>query len=76
MSEDTCTGPCEACRPTRMKRIRIWQAQETYRTTVVYALSAKEASELIDSGAHEYDWEHEQGDWETVEACAEGYLDE
>jgi hypothetical protein len=66
-----CPGPCEACHPTYEKRIRVVQHQDVYRSTIVYALSNSLAAKEIDENGHEYDWEHEELGWETVESCSE-----
>lgn len=71
---ENCT--CEACKPTTTKRIRVWQNSGVYRTTIVYAKSASEAAQMLKENEHEYDWEYEQGEWETIEACSEGVIDE
>ena len=70
-----CPGPCEACHPTYYKRVHITQRQEVYRTTTVIAMSASQAAKEVEDAEFEYDWEHEQGDWETVEACSIGPVD-
>ena len=70
-----CPGPCEACHPTYYKRVQITQRQEVYRTTFVIAMSASQAAKAVDDAEFEYDWEHEPGDWETVEACSVGPVD-
>jgi hypothetical protein len=73
MSEaEVCTGPCEACRPTYMKRIRVWRMAEVYQTTIIYALRPSEAAKEADKNSHLYDWEQHDGtEWEIVEACSE-----
>lgn len=73
MSEiEPCTGPCEACRPTYEKRIRVWRRAEVFQTTIIYALRPSEAAKEATENGHLYDWEQENGeDWEIVEACSE-----
>ena len=38
-------------------------------------MSASQAAKAVADAEYEYDWEHEQGDWETVEACSVGPAD-
>jgi hypothetical protein len=73
MSEiEVCTGPCEACRPTYIKRIRVWRSKEVFQTTIIYALRPSEAAKEAEENGHEYDWEEENGeDWTIIEACSE-----
>ena len=67
-----CKGPCEACRPTYIKRIRVWRMAEVYQTTIIYALRPSEAAKEASENGNQYDWEQHDGtEWEIVEACSE-----